>query len=100
MPEAASDAFPGWPRVEAELIACINAGDKATLSAPEAMVVLGEMARRRVREAEWAEAGRQVKAGVGCWGSGQGYAPCEFRDMQRLLDGAPKRRPWWRRMRG
>lgn len=92
----APDAFPGWPRVEAELIACINVGDKATLSAPDAMVVLGEMARVKGRLDDAVKVLRRVQDGDGCFGSEQGYAPCAFRGVQQLLDGAPKRR-WWRR---
>lgn len=94
-----ADAFPGWPRVEAHLLACLGDGDDAKLSAPDVMVVLGEMARVREQCAATVRVLRAVRAGDGCWSSEQGYASCVFRDVERVLDGVPLRRPWWRRLR-
>ena len=96
----ASDTFPGWPRVEAYLLECLADGDDAKLSAPDVMVVLGEMARIKGLLDEAGAVARQVAAGDGCWGSEQGYLPCTFRGLERVLEPSLRRRrrwPWGRR---
>lgn len=100
VPELTPDtAFPGWARLEQDIVAAVNVGDDVKLSTVQAMTLLGEMARLKGLLDETARVMRRVQGGRDCWGSEQGYAACEFRGVQQLLDGAPKRsrRRWWRR---
>lgn len=92
-----ADAFPGWPRIEADLTACAASGDDAKLSAVEVMIVLGEVGRLQDRAADAARILRAVTLGNGCHGSEQGYAPCVFQGVDGLLAGQPARRRWWQR---
>lgn len=97
--EPAVDAFPGWPLIEAAMLDALVVGDDMKLTAGEVAAVIGEMARRKEREAQAARMARRVHAGHGCWASDQGYAACEHPGVEQFLDAAPKRvrRRWWRR---
>ena len=89
--------FPGWGRLEADLSAAVDAGDDVKLSTIEAMTVLGEIQRLRIRLDGATRLLGAVVDGTGCWHSEQGYAPCAFLGVNDFLTDRPKRRRWWRR---
>lgn len=97
MSTAAPSAFPGWPAVEAYLLECLAAGDDAKLTPAEVTALMGEIARLQHCRTSATRALRKVAAGEGCWAFEQGYAPCQFKSVDRFLEAPPRPR-WWRRL--
>lgn len=96
----ASDTFPGWPRVEAYLLACIKDGDDAKLDTVDLLALVGQRALEQEQLAEARRVLRRLQVGDGCWAFDQGYAACEFRGLERALKPSAGRRrlwPWSRR---